>query len=311
VLARETDSQIGLIDIETIGRGRDAVGTALARLSAEGFQAVLFDTTQKSHLQIIGDALWALATEAQTGGPATNCRSAFVVGSSGVEYALCEHWQWSAAISARRHEAYQASRENIVCVSGSCSPVTARQIQYALEHGFVEVPLDPVRLAARSSTYLDVIADETLAALHRGDSVIIHSSRGPDDPRIGAFWRSRETVADSPSAAAIIGSQYGQLLRVVREHSGVRRIAVTGGDKSGYVGRKLGIEALSFVMPVAPGSPLCRIHARPHDALFDGVEIAFKGGQVGFADYLVRVRDGGASGRTAQIRHHAGRETND
>ncbi|HMP07395.1 MAG TPA: four-carbon acid sugar kinase family protein, partial [Lacipirellulaceae bacterium] len=54
VLARETDSQIGLIDIETIGQGPDSVRTALARLSAEGFQAVLFDTTQKSHLPIIG-----------------------------------------------------------------------------------------------------------------------------------------------------------------------------------------------------------------------------------------------------------------
>ena len=56
------------------------------------------------------------------------------------------------------------------------------------------------------------------------------------------------------------------------------RVAVAGGDTSGYVARELGITALEAIAPVAPGSPLCRVHA---DNELNGIEIFFKGGQVG------------------------------
>jgi uncharacterized protein YgbK (DUF1537 family) len=52
----------------------------------------------------------------------------------------------------------------------------------------------------------------------------------------------------------------------------------------------MGIEALEMIGPLAPGSPLCRIYAE--DPLCDGLEIAFKGGQVGTVDYFGRVRQG-------------------
>jgi uncharacterized protein YgbK (DUF1537 family) len=75
--------------------------------------------------------------------------------------------------------------------------------------------------------------------------------------------------------------------------TGVRRVAVCGGDTSGYVARTLNVDALTMLAPMAPGSPLCRAHAR--DARTDGLEIVFKGGQVGTEDFFERVRHGGPS----------------
>jgi uncharacterized protein YgbK (DUF1537 family) len=50
------------------------------------------------------------------------------------------------------------------------------------------------------------------------------------------------------------------------------------------------IEALEMGAPTAPGSPLCRIHA-PGSAR-DGMEIVFKGGQVGGSGYFVSLLRG-------------------
>jgi uncharacterized protein YgbK (DUF1537 family) len=64
----------------------------------------------------------------------------------------------------------------------------------------------------------------------------------------------------------------------------VHRIAVAGGDTAGDVARAIGIEALQFVGPLAPGAPLCRaVSRRPY---VDGVEFTFKGGQVGCEDFF-------------------------
>ncbi len=59
----------------------------------------------------------------------------------------------------------------------------------------------------------------------------------------------------------------------------MRRAVVTGGDTCGYAAREMGITALEMVAPMAPGSPLCRVYAE-HKPL-DGMEMLFKGGQVG------------------------------
>jgi 3-oxoisoapionate kinase len=52
----------------------------------------------------------------------------------------------------------------------------------------------------------------------------------------------------------------------------------------------LGIDALTAIAPIAPGSPLCRAHSV--DPARDGLQVALKGGQVGRDDFFCAVRDG-------------------
>ena len=78
-----------------------------------------------------------------------------------------------------------------------------------------------------------------------------------------------------------LGPPLGRIVRGVLERHPLRRVGIAGGDTSGFVARELGITALEAIAPVAPGSPLCRVHAR---GATDGLEILFKGGQVGKDD---------------------------
>ena len=81
------------------------------------------------------------------------------------------------------------------------------------------------------------------------------------------------------------------ILHYAMRDSGARHAVVCGGDTSTHVARSLGVEALEFVAPMAPGGPLCRIHSANETA--HGSEIIFKGGQVGrdsfFLDLAARV----------------------
>ncbi|MBX3435075.1 MAG: four-carbon acid sugar kinase family protein [Pirellulales bacterium] len=298
LLARETTMRIGLADVSHVSGGATAARAEFDRASRDGAEAVVFDSVEPSHLPVVGQVVWDLAGEAAMAAvvPPSGAQAPlplFVVGSSGVEYALTAHWIETGLLSPQPAPTSAQAVKQIVCVSGSCSPVTARQIEFALAHGFVDYPVDPSQLLAENSRDVvrDVVADAT-ALLSAGVSVVLHTSRGPDDARIKRFAERRASGTDGPSAAEIIGSHLGQILRQIVKQTSLQRVAVTGGDTSGYVARQLGIESLEYLSPVAPGSPICRAHGRSDDTLATGLEIAFKGGQVGYADYLVRVRDG-------------------
>jgi len=245
---------------------------------------VLFDTLDDADLPVIGRAL---ATQKPAAG------QLFCAGSSGIEYALVAFWRETGLLetatdfSPSVRTATPSSSPQIITVSGSCSPVTDRQIGRALDAGFVEIACDSRKLADEKQSYGSV--KETLAraqpALDAGRHVIFHTARGPSDDRRDGFEQVAEKSAGASKAERLAnaGANLGQGLALILHYAlrktGAQRAVVCGGDTSTHVARALGIEALEFVAPMAPGGPLCRIHAPNGTA--DGCEIIFKGGQVG------------------------------
>jgi uncharacterized protein YgbK (DUF1537 family) len=186
----------------------------------------------------------------------------------------------------------------LLVAAGSCSPITGQQIDWALANDFGEVALDTVRLAAKSSS-AEVerqATEDAVKRLQSGRNVIVHTSKGDADPRLGptADALARRGLA-APEAAirrsALLGGALGRVVRQTLQRAGVRRLVVAGGDTAGQVAQALGIEALEMIAPLAPGAPLCRARAPGSPA--DGVEMCFKGGQIGRPDFF----GGAARGR--------------
>jgi 3-oxoisoapionate kinase len=101
---------------------------------------------------------------------------------------------------------------------------------------------------------------------------------------VAAAGVSAESVNDR------IGSGLGRVLDAVVREAKLTRAIISGGDTSSHAASMLGIDALTAIAPVAPGSPLCRAHST--DPARDGLQIALKGGQVGGDDFFCAVRDG-------------------
>jgi len=249
-LALQTKISLGLVDILALqaGQGRE-------RFREQRADLVLFDTLDAPSLREAGRAIW----ESRGASPM------FVAGSSGVEYALLEWWR-SEGLLPTVTTTYEADPvDRLLVVSGSCSPVTGKQIRWAEQNGFVGVPVDPRRLISDAGEFDKALQTGELA-LSRGESPVIYTAAGLSD--IATEARGNE-----------IGERLGALTGLLARRSGVRRIVIGGGDTSGHAGRALGLEALTFKRPFYPGGPLCVVWSTEN--ALNGIEIMLKGGQIG------------------------------
>jgi uncharacterized protein YgbK (DUF1537 family) len=256
-LGRQTKLRIGLVDLAAFQAGRAA--EQLQAEIAAGAGAVVFDGVDEAMLAESGRLLLELARR----------RPLFAVGSSGLTYGLLRHWRSAGLIDEAPTLAPPPPVDRLLVMSGSCSPVTARQIRQAKQQGFAAWRLHP-------GAPWDKVRQSVEDALSKGQSVVLYTALGPQ------------------SAARSYGEEFssvlGERLRNLLLRTGVRRVLIAGGDTSTHAVKQLGLKALTFAAPLTPGAPLCKGHA--HDSPLDGLELVLKGGQIGPEDFFARVRDG-------------------
>jgi 3-oxoisoapionate kinase len=274
-LAKQTDATIALFDLLHLSGTAEQVNNRFAALMNEKPNIVLFDALDEERLTTAGRLIW-------------ESDARFVIGSSGVGYALTSHWQ-------RPRVAYPSAGavEQVIVMSGSCSAATAAQIEWAEANGYAGLRLDAALLTDETTAEAERarLRQAALESLNTGQSVVLYSARGPHDPVMQASnERLRQRGVDELTVRERLGQQQGILLRELLLASGVRRVCVAGGDTSSHAISQLGIYALELLAPMVPGQPLNRAHAE--DVRLDGLEIALKGGQHGRADHFESIRRG-------------------
>lgn len=282
-LAGQTARPTGLVDLVAMKSG-----TADAALTAErerGAQIIALDVVDEETLGEVGRLVW------ENRGP-----SLFAVGSQGLEYALIAHWRRHGLVQAQDACACAGPAEHLAVVSGSCSPVTARQIDWAEAHGFRPIRVDAA-LAVDERAWsgeIDRAATAALGILDSGADPILYTAKGPDDPALAAFGAALEASRrPAEDVSQRVGEGLGRILDRILRDGRLRRGVIAGGDTSGHGALVLGIYALTALAPTVPGAALFRAHS-DHLA-HDGLEIALKGGQMGTEDYFGRIRAGGGS----------------
>lgn len=254
-LAKQTSKRIALVDIRTIDRGPQSVLAAVELACRDdAAEIVLFDCLSNEHVATIGAVLEHYADTK---------RPLFSVGSSVIETALASQWSLPAVVAGP-----SSPRGRVLVLAGSCSPVTATQIDEAKRAGFSVVTLDAQRLIAGDRSAVDNVANQAIKAIANAPSVIV-SSQGSAN-------------SDIELPANRLGAALAEVYRRVRESSPEGLTVIAGGDTSSYAARSLRIESLCYYSPLTPGAPICR--ATSADPLVDGGCFVFKGGQVGRPD---------------------------
>jgi len=222
--------------------------------------AVLFDGLEPADMERTAKLIWRRRQIPQT----------FVIGSSGFTHGMADFWRATGMIPPADAPDGARRADRLLVMSGSCSPVTERQIRYALRQGFHGIALDPEHLANGAS-------EEAARTLAAGRNVVMFSAMGPGD---------RREIGDRTA----LGAGMGRLLHQIVAESGVRRVVVAGGDTATHAVRELGITALTFGGSLVPGAPLCRAHSG--EQAMQGLELVLKGGQVGPESFLENVWKG-------------------
>lgn len=291
-LAKQTSQNIGLIDILTIDLPEDQSRTKLEEQIDSQKQIILFDTLYEDQLLPIAKLINQYAAKT---------KPIFSIGSSGIEMALGKLWAQQGIAQSKTQWQMAGKAKSMLVVSGSCSPVTAKQIEYAVAHGFAAIALDTVALAetmaahTSSSTIIEKYINDAAALIQKGTPVIIHTSLGASDARIEKTYNALAKTAMSrqdilSKTAQIYGLALGTIAIGVASRTKLQRLIIAGGDTSSFVARTMGIEAVEMIAPVSPGAPLCKAHA-PGSAAH-GIEVNFKGGQVGPENYFELVLNG-------------------
>ncbi|GAA2205126.1 four-carbon acid sugar kinase family protein [Nonomuraea monospora] len=257
--ATEADLRVRLAE-----QGAGPVGWLPAGASEERYlarragAAVVADAMTDAHLVSLGRLLLGVAGE----------EPLYCVGSGGLSYAL------ATALTSRCRPPDDAGAvlgpaAPVLVVSGSRSPVTARQIDVAEAAGWavLDVSGGPGTIARAE------------ANLREGRHTIVQSTRGP----------SRAGVGDLLGGVAVAAVRKGL----------VGRLVVAGGDTSGLVVTALGARALDVTATLAVGGPVCVLAS--DDPACDGLEVALKGGQVGGEDFFLSAAGGTAPRTTHQV----------
>lgn len=234
-LVKQTNKKIGLMNI-------------LQQEVPQGYDVVLFDALYQEQLLPIGKIIQD---------------TPFSVGSSGVEMALGQYWNSTGVLQPVTAWKHPGPAEPMLVICGSCSPVTAAQINHA--NHFEVMALN------------DNAIQQAVMHVNNGKSVIIHTE--------GA---TKQQAANIP--ASELGTRLGLLARQIVAQTNIQRIVIAGGDTSSYAARAMGIESVVMTAALVPGAPLCRASA-PGSPL-DGKEVNFKGGQVGGENYFEVLRSG-------------------
>ncbi len=267
VLARQSKTKIGLVELAILTQGPDAVRNKIADLVGQGVGAVIVDAVFDTDLETIGTV-------------ALDHRLS--VGASGIGLGLARALVKSARTASNASNAISDLPVGgpAACLAGSCSQATLQQVANA-EQVMPVLHLDPEQVIAGK--------DEARRALAwardrlKEGPVLIASSSTPEEVAALQSRHGRDATGHAiEQAMADIADGLVQ--------AGVRRLVIAGGETSGAAVDRLGIPGFLVGAEIAAGVPVLRaVGAKAGDML-----LALKSGNFGgpefFSDALKLMR---------------------
>jgi len=175
-----------------------------------------------------------------------------------------------------RQPGQQRASGPVLAVSASASSTTAAQIGDAVTQGWGDVPVPAALLKGDDPTLVADVEERTAAALSAGRDVVVHTTRGSDDPRF---------AASGPIDPRHVGALLGALAGRMAVEGLTRDIAVLGGDTSSHALLAMNVRELRVSDQFVTAGPICRTD---DDATVADCRLLLKGGQVGPPDILRR-----------------------
>jgi uncharacterized protein YgbK (DUF1537 family) len=279
-LGRQTTRRIELIDAVQATQGQGEA--RLQSFQGDDQPVVMMDVMDAASQCEAGRLVWEHRD-----------KGIFSASSSGLQYALVAYWRSRGWLPAQASLPVAAPAPVIAVVSGSCSVMSGKQIEWALANGFHGERLNVAACLQVSSRAGEIerVVRASLQALKSGRSPVVYSAIGPDDVAVTGFdalVQSQGLVR--AQAAQAIGDALADVMKQLLDRSDLRRVVVAGGDSSGAVASHLGVQALTVLAGLRPGAPLCR--AWSDDARRDGLELVLKGGQMGTPSFYGEVLSG-------------------
>lgn len=226
VLQRQTESKVGLVDHRVLGEGSAAVQAAFEALQADGVRMAVVDATDEQDLMTIGTAVNGMA---------------LITGGSGIGIGLPDNFRMGGSAADTLPEITGFS----AIISGSCSRATQGQVANFKKSG-PAFQIDPLKLA----TGQDMAAQALEWALPKlADGPVLIYSTDEHGEVVAVQEKLGRDAAGEMTEQALARVAEGLV------EAGVRKLIVAGGETSGAVVSKLGVQGLRIGPEIDPGVP--------------------------------------------------------
>ena len=267
VLARQSKTKVGLVDLADIARGPDAVRARLSDLATKGFGAAIADAVFARDLETIG----AVALDHRLS-----------VGASGIGLGLARALVASGRVKPIEPSAIADAPVGgpAACLAGSCSQATLQQIANA-ERKMPVLHLDSEKVVTGETEAQRALG---WANEHLGKGPILIASSATPDQVAALQARHGRDAAGHAIEQAMADIAQGLVL------SGVRRLVVAGGETSGAVVDRLRIPGFLVGAEIAAGVPVLRAVGAKKGAMLLALKSGNFGGPEFFSDALTLMR---------------------
>ena len=267
VLARQSKTKVGLVNLATLAKGREAVVARLSELAGQGIGAAVIDAVFDSDLETIG---------------AVAAGRRLSVGASGIGLGLARALVKSGRVKAAGSNTAAGAPGGgpTACLAGSCSQATLQQIAKA-EAVMPVLHLDPDRVVAGQEEARRAVA--WAAERINSGPVLIASSAAPEQVAALQSRHGRSTA----------GHAIEQAMADIAEglvRSGVRRLVIAGGETSGAAVDRLRIPGFIVGQEIAAGVPVLRAVGASDGEMLLALKSGNFGGPEFFSDALALMR---------------------
>lgn len=261
-----------LIDLRRLDACEDRADTLAEQLA--GDESAVFDGYSQRQVMTGAASLWQLSRS----------RTICAMAAQGLAHALGAHLREQGQINAPEPSHSLAPVDRLLVLSGSCSALSATQIDWAIASGFTGIRITPQQLMSSDAPTMQRLQRRMLEALALGKSVVMYTAKGPDDDQVAAVQDKLPPGVSAPAFVANrIGELYASLARAALIDAGLTRIVVAGGDSSSFTMRQLGAIALETkASHFRQNAHVCTLFSE--DPQIHGKEVLLKGGQVGTAE---------------------------
>lgn len=259
LMSAQTGAGVGLIPLSAVGSGAAAIVRAMDELKRRGRRYGVVDALADDHLRAIGAAA---------------AGEVLLTGGSGIAMGLPENFRRQGLLPVREDSAELPVVEGKAAILvGSCSRASLAQVAAARDQ-LAFLQLDPLLVSDAPA-----LVDQALAwardRLSERPLMIVGSGRPEQVAELQAkLGREAAGVLVETALSQVAEGLVGM---------GVRRLVVAGGETSGAVVSRLGVQSLRIGPEIDPGVPW---------TLADGASgtmlLALKSGNFGAPDFFLR-----------------------
>jgi uncharacterized protein YgbK (DUF1537 family) len=240
LMSAQSDRPVALLPLAVIRAGDDVVRTELARLRREGYGSVIADALTDGDLEVLGRVALDDAVSTGASGMGLGLARA-IAGDKGTR---------AEPVVTRAPDDLRGS----LVLVGSCSAATLEQLDLA-EREWPVLRLGVEELIA-GSTSVKAVVDWARLRLADGPAFVA-TSASPN--RVAAL----QAAHGAEHVSALLEGVLAEVASELAAH-GLSRLIVAGGETSGAVVDRLGIEAFLIGRELAPGVPMLHALGRRH-----------------------------------------------